>query len=99
MSDTMLERVARAIEKLGSADMANYQHRERLTRAAVEVIGQYVVVLVEDHPLCELTKAGNRDPFVAFSVGAKAQRDATAKALSSALSDALSEVQSTGEKK
>lgn len=110
MSDTMLERVARALATKHYADRfakaaddphvqmnagANWHIFGDDARAAIEAIGEYVVAFVEDHQLCELTKAGNRDPFIAFSIGAKAQRSATAKALSAALSEA----QSTGEKK
>lgn len=40
MSETMLERVMRAIADLGSIDLANYQHRELVARAAIQAMLQ-----------------------------------------------------------
>lgn len=34
----MIERVAKAIDALGNIDLANYQHREMVARAAIEAM-------------------------------------------------------------
>jgi hypothetical protein len=48
----MIERVSASIAKLGSVDVANYQHREMIARAAIEAtanaLAEHLEQIVED---------------------------------------------------
>jgi hypothetical protein len=64
MSSEMIERVMKAIEALGPMDVANYQNRERMARAAIEAMRKPTQAMI-DAGLAEVSDVTVADPKAA----------------------------------